>query len=87
MAIQSSPIDARRKLYQNIVLSGGTTLFKRFDTRLMKGIQQRVDDRLSNFETMTGKAPTPIKVNVYQNMVQRYAVWFGGSVLGSTDHF
>lgn len=28
--IQLCPIDARRKLYQNIALSGGSTLFKGF---------------------------------------------------------
>jgi len=39
------------------------------------------------YQANTGKAPAPIKVNVYQNMVQRYAVWFGGSVLGSMDYF
>ena len=33
-AIQSCPIDTRRKLYENIVLSGGSTLFKGFDKRL-----------------------------------------------------
>ena len=33
-SIQSSPIDTRRKLYENIVLSGGSTLFTGFDKRL-----------------------------------------------------
>lgn len=37
-AVQSCPIDTRRKLYENIVLSGGTTLFKGFDTRLKNQI-------------------------------------------------
>lgn len=86
-SIQSCPIDTRRRLYENVVLSGGSTLFKGFDKRLNKNIQQRVDDRFKQYETMTGQAPKPIKVNVAQNMVQRYAVWFGGSVLGSSEHF
>jgi actin-related protein 3 len=86
-AIQSCPIDTRRKLYENIVLSGGSTLFKDFDKRLNYGIQTRVDDRLREYEKITGQAPKPIKVTVSQNMVQRYAVWFGGSVLGSSEHF
>ena len=63
-AIQTCPIDTRRKLYENIVLSGGTTLFKGFDKRLNKNIQQRVEDRLKQYENLTGKAPNPIKVNV-----------------------
>lgn len=33
-AIQSCPIEYRIKLYENIVLSGGSTLFKNFDRRL-----------------------------------------------------
>jgi actin-related protein 3 len=64
-AIQSCPIDTRRKLYENIVLSGGTTLFKGFDKRLNKQIQIRVNDRLSAYEKQTGSAPKEIKVNVY----------------------
>lgn len=86
-SIQSCPIDTRRKLYENVVLSGGSTLFENFDKRLNKQIQQRVDERLKQYESLTGSVPKPIKVNVSQNMVQRYAVWFGGSVLGSEEHF
>ena len=33
-AVQSCPIEYRVRLYENIVLSGGSTLFKGFDTRL-----------------------------------------------------
>ena len=33
-AIQSCPIEYRIKLYENVVLSGGSTLFNGFDTRL-----------------------------------------------------
>jgi actin-related protein 3 len=53
-SIQSCPIDTRRKLYENIVLSGGSTLFKDFDQRLNKSVQQRVDDRLSQYMSVTG---------------------------------
>jgi actin-related protein 3 len=63
-SIQSCPIDTRRKLYENIVLSGGSTLFKDFDQRLNKSVQQRVDDRLNQYRSLTKQAPKPIKVNV-----------------------
>ena len=33
-AISSSPIDVRRRLYKNIVLSGGSTTIKNLDKRL-----------------------------------------------------
>ena len=35
--IQGSPIDCRRGLYKNIVLSGGSTMFKDFGRRLQRG--------------------------------------------------
>ena len=63
-SIQSCPIDTRRKLYENIVLSGGSTMFTDFDQRLNKQVQLRVDSRLKQYETLTGSAPKPIQVNV-----------------------
>lgn len=62
--VQACPIDYRRKLYNNIVLSGGSTLFKGFDKRLNKMVQSRVDDRLDAYETISGKKPTPIPCNI-----------------------
>jgi len=52
--VQQCPIDYRRKLYSNIVLSGGSTLFKNFDKRLERTVQKRVEDRISKFATSTG---------------------------------
>jgi len=37
-AINSCPTEYRIKLYNNIVLSGGSTLFKGFDERLQKSL-------------------------------------------------
>lgn len=37
--VQGCPIDYRRKLYNNVVLSGGSTLFDGFDTRLKRMVQ------------------------------------------------
>ena len=37
--IQQCPIDYRRKLYSNIVMSGGSTQFKHFDKRLETTLQ------------------------------------------------
>merc|ERR1711865_927075 len=38
--IQGSPIDCRRGLYKNIVLSGGSTMFKDFGRRLQRDIKR-----------------------------------------------
>lgn len=48
-SIQSCPMDYRRKLYKNITLSGGSTLFDGFDKKLNKLVQQRVDARLEAY--------------------------------------
>ena len=60
-AIQSCPLDYRRKLYKNIVLSGGSTLFDGFDKKLNKLVQHRVDNRLDAYKKMGGN-PAPIEV-------------------------
>lgn len=41
-SIQKSDIDLRKMLYQNIVLSGGSTLFKGFGDRLLSEIKKHV---------------------------------------------
>ena len=84
--IQQCPIDYRRKLYSNIVMSGGSTQFKNFDKRLMKSLQVRVDDRLKKNSTDDFK-PTPIKVYVTNNLAQKHVVWLGGSTLASKNDF
>ncbi len=38
-AIQSCPIDTRRKLYENVVLSGGSSLIKGLERRLKLELQ------------------------------------------------
>lgn len=85
-AIQACPVTYRIKLLNNIVLSGGSTLFKDFDRRLCKNLQKRVDKRMEQYNKLTGENDS-IDVNVFQNIVQRYAVWFGGSVLGAQENF
>ena len=69
-SIQACPMDYRRSLYKNIVLSGGSTLFEGFDIKLGKLVQNRVDDRLNAYFEVTGIKSQPIGVEVQQNMVQ-----------------
>jgi actin-related protein 3 len=89
-AIVKCPIDVRRGLYKNIVLSGGSTMFKDFGRRLQRDIKRNVDLRMQlNISRLSGLtnvvAPPPsIDVNVISHHMQRYAVWFGGSMLAST---
>ena len=90
-AILSAPIDTRRGLYKNIVLSGGSTLFTNFKARLQQDVKTRVEARLrSNLEKLRVQptaTPSELKVRVVSHDMQRYAVWFGGSMLASQPQF
>ncbi|MQL75179.1 hypothetical protein Taro_007547 [Colocasia esculenta] len=87
--IQSAPIDTRRALYKNIVLSGGSTMFKDFHRRLQRDLKKIVDARLLASDARHGGEikSQPVEVNVLSHPIQRFAVWFGGSVLASTPEF
>ncbi|KAJ9108231.1 Actin- protein 3 [Naganishia cerealis] len=87
--IQTSPIDVRRGLYKNIVLSGGSTMFKDFGRRLQRDIKHIVDGRIAHSEQASGNLmrSTGVDVNVVTHKRQRYAVWYGGSLMASTPEF
>eukprot|EP01122_Echinamoeba_exundans_P003088 TRINITY_DN13245_c0_g1_i1.p1 TRINITY_DN13245_c0_g1~~TRINITY_DN13245_c0_g1_i1.p1 ORF type:complete len:498 (+),score=165.86 TRINITY_DN13245_c0_g1_i1:70-1494(+) len=87
--IQSCPIDVRRGLYKNIVLSGGTTMFKDFGRRLNRDVKRVVDQRSLRSEQLSGGKikSAPLEVKVITHNMQRFAVWFGGSMLSSTADF
>jgi actin-related protein 3 len=87
--VQSCPIDVRRGLYKNIVLSGGSTMYKDFSKRLQRDIKRMTDYRYNKTIELSGGRiqPQKIDVNVLQHGLQRYAVWFGGSMLASTPEF
>ncbi|XP_022369705.1 actin-related protein 3B isoform X3 [Enhydra lutris kenyoni] len=84
--IQNCPIDVRRPLYKNVVLSGGSTMFRDFGRRLQRDLKRVVDARLRLSEELSGGRikPKPVEVQVITHHMQRYAVWFGGSMLAST---
>lgn len=52
--VQNCPIDVRRGLYSNIVLSGGSTMFKDFGRRLERDVRRSVDARLKITEQLSG---------------------------------
>uniref|UniRef100_A0A061SHY4 Actin-related protein 3-like n=2 Tax=Tetraselmis sp. GSL018 TaxID=582737 RepID=A0A061SHY4_9CHLO len=79
-AIQGCGIDARRSLYGNIVLSGGSTMFRDFGRRMRKDIKGIIASRAS-------AGAQEVDVNVVAHYNQRCAVWFGGSVAASMPSF
>jgi len=72
-AIQKSDLDLRRVLYSNIVLSGGSTLFKGFGDRLLSEVKK--------------VAPKDIKIRISAPQERLYSTWIGGSILASLDTF
>jgi len=74
-SILKSDVDVRRELYQNIVLSGGTTLFPGLPERLTKEVQKLAPLNISS------------KVKVIAVPERKYCVWIGGSILSSISSF
>ncbi|XP_022117668.1 alpha-centractin [Pieris rapae] len=72
-AIQKSDMDLRKVLYQNIVLSGGSTLFRGFGDRLLAEIRRL--------------APKDMKIRISAPQERLYSTWIGGSILASLDTF
>ncbi|CAK9299403.1 unnamed protein product [Gordionus sp. m RMFG-2023] len=72
-SIQKSDLDLRKLLYQNIVLSGGSTLFKGFGERL--------------FNEVKSMAPKDVKIRISAPKERLYSTWIGGSILASLDTF
>jgi len=72
-SIMQCDVDIRRDLYENTVLSGGTTMFPNIAARLTK--------------ELTALAPASIKVKVVAPPERKYSVWIGGSILSSLSTF
>lgn len=64
-------------------------MFKDFGRRIQRDVRRIVDARLKRSEELSqGRIkPQPMEVNVITHNMQRYAVWFGGSMLSSTAEF
>ena len=72
-SIMSCDIDIRKDLYENIILSGATTLFPGYDIRMVK--------------ELTALAPASIRVRLVAPPERKYSVWIGGSILASLSTF
>jgi actin-related protein len=72
-SIMKCDIDVRRELYNNIVLSGGSTMYAGIGERMTKDI--------------VALAPPSMKVKVTAPPERKYSVWIGGSILSSLASF
>jgi len=72
-SILRADTDLRKTLYSNIVLSGGSTLFKGFGERLLGEVK-----KLSHKD---------IKIKISASPERTMTTWIGGSILASLDTF
>lgn len=70
-----SDIDVRKLLFNQIVLSGGSTMFKRFGERLLAEVRKH---RL---------APRDTKIRIAAPPERLHTTWIGGSILASLGTF
>lgn len=72
-SITRCDIDIRRELFDNIVLSGGSTMFHNLPERLQKELI-----RLT---------PSSIKIKLVAPAQRKFSVWLGGSILAGLSTF
>lgn len=72
-SIQKCDIDIRSDLYENVVLSGGSTMFKNYEVRLERELQELI--------------PSGKRIKIYAPEDRKYSVFVGGSILCSLPTF
>ncbi len=72
-ALEKCELDNRRVLAQNVILAGGSTMFKGFSERL-------------NAEYEKVQSPG-LRLNFVEKPYRRYSSWIGASVLASLSSF
>jgi len=85
--ILACPVDCRRPLFEYITLSGGSTMFKHFTKRIERDIKRRVKNRADMQFKRTNHKAKKISVKVISHSFQRFAVWFGGSIMAAQPAF
>jgi len=72
-SINRVDLDLRKSLFANVVLSGGSTLYKEFGTRLLNEVRKL--------------AVKDIKIKIYAPPERKYSTWIGGSILAGLSSF
>ncbi|KAK8815036.1 actin [Blastocystis sp. ATCC 50177/Nand II] len=71
--ISKCDVDIRRSMYENIILSGGSTMYPGIGERLQKELLSMV--------------PADVKVKVFASPERKYMVWIGGALLTTLSSF
>jgi actin-related protein len=72
-SIMKCDVDIRKDLYNNIVMSGGTTMFNGIAERMQKEVK--------------ALAPDSMTIKIIAPPERKYSVWIGGSILSSLSTF
>ena len=80
-SINSCPIDVRKNLYKNIVLSGATTMFPGYVSRLEKEIKNLYINK--NLK-LSGDKTIKIDMNIIDSPRRKFSVFIGACVLANT---
>jgi len=72
-SIMKCDVDIRKDLYNNIVLSGGTSMYAGIAERMTKDISE--------------SAPASMTIKIQAPPERKYSVWMGGSILCSLSTF
>jgi actin-related protein len=72
-SIMKCDVDIRKDLYNNIVMSGGSTMFEGIAERMQKEIK--------------AQAPESMTIKIIAPPERKYSVWIGGSILSSLSTF
>lgn len=92
LAISKTDLELRPTLYQNLVLSGGTTLTKNFGDRLLSELKARQNEQMKSTSIWTNSTPykdydTNMKIKIQAPAERRYTTWIGGSILAGLSTF
>eukprot|EP01052_Picozoa_sp_SAG31_P011423 SAG31_NODE_645_length_13244_cov_11.768903_5_plen_258_part_00 len=74
LSIQKSDLDIRKALYSQIVLSGGSTMFRGFGARLLDEVKQLAP-------------PQELKIRIQAPPARKVSTWIGASILASLSTF
>jgi len=73
-SINNVPIDLKKEMWNNIVLSGGNTMFYQFSDRLRQELLLLASNNSDD-------------LNIEAKPERRYASWIGGSIISSIANF
>ena len=72
-SIMKCDVDIRKDMYNNIVLSGGSTMFPGITERLKK--------------ELVALAPSTMRIRIIAPLERKYLTWIGGSILAHLPTF